>query len=110
VTTRSTVLASGHGTVAGGGVVFTCPAGFNCLIKSAVVSNPTSSPGSVWYQLVSSTSQGQCWFGFGTVPAGEGLEWQGWIVMMPGDYLVLNYSQSETYWWINGAELPVGSQ
>lgn len=101
---RSMRLLAWHFTAAGTSPVFTCPADCVTLVKSAYLFNAGAAP------VDGSIGVGQGTFNLSIVPVqpvaiNAVIEWAGWTVLNPGEYLYAGSSGADLIVWISGAVL-----
>lgn len=84
--------------------VYVCPAGVTTIIKSVYINHPDAGGSNMAWAVGAGDSVSPITVN-PTVPAYGSLEWEGWVVIEPGQYLA-TYSTSGFYTVVaSGAEL-----
>lgn len=104
---RSAVLGRGHVTAAGSHVLVTGVAGMTLLIKTAYVSGSMTASQQMSLYVNHASPAVLTYLIFVTLATGiQTANWQGWIVLAPGDQLVMGKTTAEAIdYWISGAAL-----
>lgn len=104
---RSVVLARGFVTTAGAHTVITAPAGLTLLVKEWHASASLAANQDVSLYVTRSGVAGPVYLNFTTLTVGIHIAtWTGWIVLMPGDVMLIGKGTAERVdYWISGTAL-----
>jgi len=103
VAVRSARIASGAAASGTTTTLVTCPAGKTYIVKDIRVSH--TSTGNTQYILATASGPGSVWLDHGTLTAPVVKSYQGFIVLEPGNQLVIFSSAAAIDYWVSGAEL-----
>lgn len=103
--TRSTTVAA-IAAVAGGQTIYTSPANLTTIIKSIFVANYGAVDDIISMQVQRAFHVSAYIFFNTALPATSKLEWNGWIVLEPGDIWTMHVNTATVSVWGNGALLP----
>lgn len=106
MTTRSAVLWAETSVGRPGGILYTCPAGFVTILKSAYATNHSGQPSNVILYVLQGTPQVIVRLVNRDMALGESAAWEGWLVLEPGNQLVLDWTLGPIATWGSGALLP----
>ena len=109
MTTRSSTLwvTTLQGKLSG--ILYTSPGNTVTLVKD-ILAETYSFPNTVTFYVFRQGAAGVTLTRFsttGTTPLFA--QWQGWVVLEPGDYVQVNWDNGAVATWGSGALLPVGS-
>jgi hypothetical protein len=90
-------------------VVYTAGPGFNVILKSVYGFQHVTSAAQFVLKIASPGWPGVAWFYESTATAQIAIQWQGWIVLRPGDQVTADNPAGSAQVWGSGALLPLGS-
>lgn len=102
---RSQALLQWSSGAAGFGPIFTAPNGYVVLLKSFYSDNPGTVNGVASLYVRTADSTILVTLASLTVAANDRANWQGWIVLNPGDQILVNASEANLHFWVSGAVL-----
>lgn len=105
---RTQALIEFHTPTAAGNISWTCPAGHITIVKSFHAYNSSATAVSINMDVIPSGGQFQLYGSIQTVQPNTHFEWNGWIVLNPGDIVQVVTGGAGACAWVSGAVL-VGS-
>ena len=105
MTTRSVKLASTGVFAVAPAVLFTVPPGQTWIVKSAIAGNDSGVAASITLYGLNPGANPAYIFLAQALANGARAEWNGWLVLAPGDQLVTAAPVGAVELWVSGAKL-----
>jgi hypothetical protein len=102
---RSQRIIAYHSTAGGNSGVWICPDNHITLVKSIHISNPTAAIGQMNVTVVTADGSVALTIPLANIAANTHVEWNGWIVLNPGDYILLTGVTAGLMGWVSAAVL-----
>ena len=90
--------------------IFTAGQGVLTLLKSVYGFQQMTAPNQMVLKVKPSDAATVAWFYVSTSTDQVAIQWQGWIVMEPGDQILADNNGGTVELWGSGALLPLASQ
>lgn len=101
----SVCLARGKFAAAGTATLFTCPAGQTAIVKSIYLTSFAAAAVNVAVWITPLEGASSTYLVAAPIDPNKLLNWTGWVVLQPGDHLLMNASASGVQLWVSGALL-----
>lgn len=87
-------------------LVYTVPADTVLLLKAVFITDTATQPTHVWVTLFDAFEGGNAYVINQIIPAGQTVQWQGWVALNPTDSIHVFTDTRPVKYWIAGALLP----